>query len=80
MKRVDTVSAWTSSRLSCNHCERAHHTFNWSTSYNEFILHAYVDIGSMNHSREFIRGFMESMTTTMGRRINDHLRAIDPIT
>ena len=40
---------------------------------------ACVDIGSMNHSREFIRGFVESMTTLMDRRISDHLRAIDPI-
>ena len=39
-----------------------------------------VDIGSMNHSREFIRGFVNSMTIVMDRRINDYVRAIDPIT
>jgi hypothetical protein len=39
-----------------------------------------VDIGSMNHSKEFIRGFMESMATVMDRRMKDHVRVIDPIT
>ena len=33
----------------------------------------------MNHSREFIRGFVESMTHVMGKRIKEHVRAIDPI-
>ena len=39
-----------------------------------------VDIGTMNHSREFIRGFVESMTAVMDRRVSDHVRAIDPVT
>ena len=39
-----------------------------------------VDIGSMNHSREFIRSFVESMAAVMDRRIKEHVRAIDPIT
>ena len=33
----------------------------------------------MNHSREFIRVFVESMTIMMDKRIKDHVRAIDPI-
>ncbi len=38
-----------------------------------------VDIGSMNHSTEFIRGFVDNMTTVMDRRIADHVRAVDAI-
>ena len=34
----------------------------------------------MNHSREFIRGFVESMTVVMDRRISEYVRAVDPIT
>ena len=34
----------------------------------------------MNHSREFIRGIVESMTVVMGMRINQYVRAVDPIT
>jgi hypothetical protein len=34
----------------------------------------------MNHSREFIHGFVENMTTMMDMRISNHLCAIDPIT
>jgi hypothetical protein len=45
------------------------------------ILHlAYVDIGSVNHSKELIRGFVESMTTTSDRMIRDHMCAMNPIT
>jgi hypothetical protein len=39
-----------------------------------------VDIGSLNHSRKFILGFVESMTAVMDKRISDHVRAIDPVT
>jgi hypothetical protein len=39
-----------------------------------------VDIGTLNHSREFIRCFVESMTFVMNRRINEHVRSIDPTT
>ena len=39
-----------------------------------------VDIGYMNHSREFIRGFVESMAVVRNRRIIEYVRAIDPIT
>jgi hypothetical protein len=38
-----------------------------------------VDIGSMNHSREFILGFVESMTVVMDRRTREHVRATDPM-
>ena len=33
----------------------------------------------MNHSREFIRGFVESMTHVMDRKINEYVRAVDPV-
>jgi hypothetical protein len=40
-----------------------------------------VDIGSMNHSREFIRVFVDNMTAMMmDKRIRDHVLAVDPIT
>ena len=39
-----------------------------------------LDIGTMNHSREFMRMFVKSMTTMMDRKIGAHLKAIDPIT
>ena len=61
-------------------------TLREGASYMQFehklqSLHlAGVDIGSMNHSREFIRGFVDSMTYVMDGRIKDHVRAIDPIT
>ncbi len=34
----------------------------------------------MNHSREFIRGFVDSMADVMDMRVSEHLRAIDPVT
>ncbi len=34
----------------------------------------------MNHSSEFIRCFVESMTVVMNKRVREHVRAIDPIT
>jgi hypothetical protein len=39
-----------------------------------------LDIGSMNHSREFMRKFVESMSTVMDRKIGSRLKAVDPIT
>jgi hypothetical protein len=39
-----------------------------------------LDIGSMNHSRAFIRKFVESMSTVMDRKIGCHVKAVDPIT
>ena len=39
-----------------------------------------LNIGTMNHSREFMRMFVKSMTTVMDRKIGAHLKAIDPIT
>ena len=39
-----------------------------------------VYIGSMNHSRECIRGFVESMNIVMDKRVMKHVRAIDSIT
>ncbi len=39
-----------------------------------------VDIGTLNHSRELICGFVESMTVVMGRKISEYVRAIDPLT
>ena len=41
---------------------------------------ACLDIGSMPHSREFMRKFVESMSIVMDRKIGSHLKAIDPIT
>ncbi len=40
---------------------------------------AWVDIGTLNHSREFIRGFVDNMIAMMGMRISEHVRAIDPV-
>ncbi len=49
--------------------------------HNLQSLHLVVlDIGSIKHSREFICGCVESMTIVMDRRINEYVRAIDPIT
>ena len=39
-----------------------------------------VEIGSMNHSINCIRTFVESMTTVMDRKIGVYMSAIDPIT
>jgi hypothetical protein len=41
---------------------------------------ARVDRGSLNHSREFIRAFVKSMTSVMDLRIERHLYAIDAVT
>ena len=56
------------------------------TSYLQFEskLHSFhlagVDIGSLNHSREFIRAFVGSMATVMDLRIQRHLHAVDDVT
>jgi hypothetical protein len=39
-----------------------------------------LDIGTMNHYREFMRMFVKSMTNVVDRKIGAHLKAIDPIT
>ncbi len=33
----------------------------------------------MNHSREFIRGFVESITIVMNMMISEHVHAMDPV-
>jgi hypothetical protein len=38
------------------------------------------DIGSMNHSSRFIRGFVHSMINLMDKLISEHFDAIDPVT
>jgi hypothetical protein len=46
-----------------------------------FTLHlAGLDIGSMNHSVRFIRGFVDSMEVVMDRRIRDRIHAVDLVT
>jgi hypothetical protein len=40
----------------------------------------HLDIGTINHLREFMRMFVKSMTTVMDRKIGAHLKAINPIT
>ena len=73
-------------RIGLNIARTALHTLREGASYVQFehklqSLHLDgVDIGSMNHSMECIRGFVESMTTVMNRRISEYVRAIDPIT
>jgi len=41
---------------------------------------ASVEIGTMNHSREFCRHFVETMQVVVDSRIGDHVRSIDPVT
>ena len=61
-------------------------TLREGASYVQFerklhSLHrAWVDIGFLNHSREFIRGFVDIMTYVMDRRIGEYARAVDPLT
>ena len=56
------------------------------SSYVQFELKlrdlhlASLDIGSMNHSRAFIRKFVENMSTVTDRKIGSHLKAVNPIT
>jgi hypothetical protein len=38
-----------------------------------------VDIGSLNHSRAFIRGFVESITHVMDISISEHVRAVHTV-
>ncbi len=39
-----------------------------------------LDIGSLNHSRQFIRAFVGSMTVVMDQRISRHLKEVDAVT
>ncbi len=39
-----------------------------------------LDIGSLNHSRDFIKAFAESMTNVMDRMIEMHLHEVDAVT
>ena len=39
-----------------------------------------LDIGSMNHSVRFVRGFVDSMEVVMDRGIRDHIHAVDHVT
>jgi hypothetical protein len=61
-------------------------TVREGTSYLQFesklrtFILAGVDIGSLNHSREFIKAFVGSMTSVMDLRIQRHLHAVDTIT
>ncbi len=51
--------------------------------FEKKLLHLHLaglDIGSLNHSKEFIRLFVKSMRTTMDKRISDHLHEVDFIT
>jgi hypothetical protein len=73
-------------RVGINIARTALQTLREGASYVRFEhklqgLHlAGVDIGSMNHSRQFIRGFVDNMTDVMNMRIMDHVGAIYPIT
>jgi hypothetical protein len=75
-----------SHRLGPNIAQTAIQTLREGASYVQFehklqSLHiACVDIGCLNHSRRLIRGFVDNMIVVMDRRINDHLRVIDPVT
>ena len=40
---------------------------------------AFLDIGSVNHSRAFITKFVESMSTVMDRKIGSYVNVADPI-
>ena len=39
-----------------------------------------LDIGSMNHSVQFIEGFVDNMEAVMDMRIREHVQAIDKVT
>jgi len=65
-------------RVGLNIAQTQLHTLQFDKLQSRHL--ACIDIGTINHSREFIRGFVESMTTVMDRRINEYVRAIDPIT
>jgi hypothetical protein len=74
-------------RIGLNIARTALQTLREGASYVQFehklqSLHlAGVDIDSISHSREFIRGFVESMTDdVMDKRVSENIRAIDPIT
>jgi len=72
-------------RVGLNIVRTALQTLREGASYVQFehklqSLHLIgVDIGSMHHSREFFRGFVESRTVVMDKRVREHVRAIDPI-
>ena len=62
------------------------HTLREGCSYLQFEkklldLHlAGLDIGSLNHLKEFIRLLVKKMRTAVDRRISDHLHEVDVIT
>ncbi len=72
-------------RVGLNIARTVFQTLREGASYVQFehkrqSLHLVgVDIGSMNHSREFVRCFVESMMVVMDKRVMEHVRAIDPI-
>ena len=74
------------SRVGLTIARTALQTLREGCSYLQFEkklldLHlAGLDIGSLNHSKEFIRLFVKSMRTTVDRRITDHLHQVDVIT
>jgi len=74
------------SKVGLNIARTALQTLREGASYVQFEhklqgLHlAGMDIGCLNHSREFIRGFVESMTHVMDRKINEYVRGVDLIT
>ena len=74
------------SRVGITIARTALQTVREGSSYMQFEeklhnLHlAGLDIGSLNHSRQFIRAFVESMTVVMDRRIERHLHAVDTVT
>ena len=39
-----------------------------------------LEIGSMNHSVRFIKGFVDNMAAVMDRRIRDHMHVVDVVT
>jgi len=73
-------------KVGLNIARTALQTLREGASYVQFehklqSLHlAGVDIGSINHSREFIRGFVDSMTSVMDQRASDHVYSIEPVT
>jgi hypothetical protein len=64
----------------------AFQTFREGCNYLQFeekllTLHlAGLDIGSMNHSVRFIKGFVDNMEVVMDKRIMDHIHAVDLVT
>ena len=61
-------------------------TIRGGNSYRQFeekLLEFHLagsDIGSMNHSVRFIRGFVDSMEVVMDKRIRDHMHGVDRVT